>query len=300
LNTDFLNGFLAVARHGSMAEAARRLNLSPAAVAQQVRALERELGAPLLARSGRTVVPTEAGQRIVERARAILRDLEDLRGVATEEGLSGELRLGAGTNALLGIVPPVLQVLVSRYPAMKVFIRPSISVELYPAVESGELDAAVVLQPPAPGSKTVGWALLREEPLVLLAPAHLAACDPHELLSTQPLIRFDRRQWSGEMADRYLRRARIEPRERCEINLLSAIAVMVDCGLGVSLVPRWIRPWPEGLNLACLPLPLPSPGRRVGVIWSKSSVRSRLAIAFRDEAIRQFRSGREVRATAAR
>ena len=78
-----------------------------------------------------------------------------------------------------------------------------------------------------------------------------------------------------------------------EINLLSAIAVMVDRGLGVSLVPRWIRPWPEGLNLACRALPLPSPARRVGVAWSKSSVRLRLALAFRDEAVRQFGSGRD-------
>ena len=292
MNTAFLAGFLAVVRHGSMAEAARHLNRSPAAIAQQVRALERGLGASLLVRSGRTVVPTEAGLRIVERARAILRDVEDLRGVATDEAIAGELRLGAGTNALLGIVPAVLQALAERHPAMKVYIRPGITPDLVPAVESGELDVAVVLESPAPVPKTIGWKLLREEPLVLLVPQRLAGGDPHQLLATQPLIRFDRTQWSGQMADRYLRRARIAPQERCEINQLGAIAALVDRGLGVALVPRWIRPWPEGLRVACLPLPLRVPPRRVGVVWSKSSVRARLALAFRDEALRQFRNGR--------
>ena len=50
--------------------------------------------------------------------------------------------------------------------------------------------------------------------------------------------------------------AGIVPQERFELNALNAIAVMVDRGLGVSLVPDWARPWPEGLNLVRLPLPL--------------------------------------------
>ena len=45
------------------------------------------------------------------------------------------------------------------------------------------------------------------------------------------------------------------PRERFELNALNAIAVMVDRGLGVSLVPDWARPWPEGLRLVRMPLP---------------------------------------------
>ena len=49
--------------------------------------------------------------------------------------------------------------------------------------------------------------------------------------------------------------AGIAPRERFELNALNAIAVMVDRGLGVSLVPDWAQPWPEGLHLARIPLP---------------------------------------------
>ena len=55
METSFLNSFVLVAETGSMAEAARRQGITPAAVAQQVRALERELNATLVARAGRTV-----------------------------------------------------------------------------------------------------------------------------------------------------------------------------------------------------------------------------------------------------
>jgi DNA-binding transcriptional LysR family regulator len=60
MDTKFLDSFVTVVDHGSIAEAARRLNLTPGAVAQRVRALEEEIGAALLIRSGRTVRPTEA------------------------------------------------------------------------------------------------------------------------------------------------------------------------------------------------------------------------------------------------
>jgi DNA-binding transcriptional LysR family regulator len=112
----------------------------------------------------------------------------------------------------------------------------------------------------------------------------MAGRDPHELLATQPLVRYDRNQWGGRKADEYLRMVGITPRERFELNALNAIAVMVDRGLGVSLVPDWARPWPEGLRLVRIPLPHASEPRRIGVVWSRASVRIRLVNAFVEEA----------------
>jgi len=150
-------------------------------------------------------------------------------------------------------------------------------------VESGELDAAIVLQAPFSLPKTCQWQLLREEPLVVLAPAAMAGRDPHELLASQPLIRYDRNQWGGRQADEYLRNAGIVPHERFELNALNAIAVMVDRGLGVSLVPNWARPWPEGLDLVRIPLPNECVPRRIGMVWSRSTVRIRLVTVLLQE-----------------
>lgn len=283
MDTQFLNTFVTVVDRGSMAAAARQLNITPAAVAQQIRTLERELGASLIVRAGRTVGVTEAGHRILQRARDLLRDVADMRSVANDDSMSGELRLGACPTGLAGLLPDVLARMVEKFPQINVFIQPGYSADLYRSVESGALDAAVVLQAPFPLPKTCHWQLLREEPLVVLAPERMAGRDPHELLATEPLIRYDRHQWGGRQADEYLRRVGIVPRERFELNALNAIAVMVDRGLGVSLVPDWARPWPEGLRLARIPLPQPSEPRRIGIVWSRSTVRIRLVTAFLQE-----------------
>lgn len=283
MDTQFLNTFVVVADRGSMAAAARVLNITPAAVAQQIRTLERELGAPLIARAGRTVSLTEEGSRILQRARDLLRDVADMRSVANDSEVSGELRLGACPTALAGMLPDILARMVDKFPQINVYIRPGYSAELYRAVETGELDAALVLQAPYNLPKTCDWQLLREEPLVMIAPARMAGRDPHDLLREEPLIRYDRNQWGGRVADDYLRRAGIVPRERFELNGLNAIAVMVDRGLGVSLVPDWARPWPEGLNLVRIPLPLASEPRRIGMVWSRSTVRIRLVTVLLQE-----------------
>src|SRR6218665_850860 len=145
METNYLRSFLLVVESGSMSEAARRLARTPAAVAQQMRALERELHASLLARSGRTVQPTEAGHKLVGRARALLREWGDIQAWVCKEQPRGGLA-GAG--------------------------------------QKPEPAAAVCLSPPFTLTKTFGWALLRQEPLVLLAPHRLAGRDPHELLRT--------------------------------------------------------------------------------------------------------------------
>jgi len=290
VETQFLNTFVTVVDQGSMAAAARVLNVTPAAVAQQIRTLERELGATLIARVGRTVSVTEQGSRILERSRELLRSVSDLRSVANDSAVSGELRLGACPTALAGMLPDVLARMVDAFPQINVFIKPGYSVDLYRAVEAGDLDAAVVLQAPFPLPKTCEWLLLREEPLIVLAPKSMAGRDPHDLLATEPLIRYDRNQWGGRQADDYLRANDIVPRERFELNALNAIAVMVDRGLGVSLVPDWAQPWPEGLQLARIPLPNPAVPRRIGIVWSRSSVRVRLVTVFLQESRKAVRA----------
>ncbi|WP_293707606.1 LysR family transcriptional regulator [Stenotrophomonas sp. UBA7606] len=284
METQFLNTFVTVVDRGSMAAAARMLHITPAAVAQQIRTLERELGAPLIARAGRTVSVTEEGARILQRARDLLRGVADLRSVANESGMAGELRLGACPTALGGLVPDILARMVAKFPEINVFIKPGYSADLYGAVESGDLDAAMVLQAPFSLPKTCDWQLLREEPLVVLAPARMTGADPHQLLREEPLIRYDRHEWGGRQADEYLRKAGIVPRERFELNALNAIAVMVDRGLGVSLVPDWAKPWPEGISVVRIPLPEPSEPRRIGMVWSRSSVRLRQVNVLLDEA----------------
>ena len=203
METSFLTSFLLVVDTGSMAEAARRLDLTPAAVAQQIRTLEREFGTPLFARAGRTVSVTPAGSRIVAQSRGLLRELADLKILANDEYATGELRLGTINTALHSLLPDILARFVSAHPHVKVFIQSGTSNELYEALRQGDVDAAVCTHPAFAMPKTFVWELLREEPLVVIAPQNLAKRDAHDLLAHEPLIRYDRSLAGGKEAERY-------------------------------------------------------------------------------------------------
>ncbi|PQV54562.1 LysR substrate-binding domain-containing protein [Paraburkholderia sp. BL21I4N1] len=276
----FLANLLQVVDSGSMAEAARRVGVTPAAVAQQVQALERELGVPLLVRAGRTVIPTEAGHRVIERARGLVREFSELKAFALEGEAAGELRIGTITTALLSLMPNVLASFASAFPQAKVLIRAGTSMELYETLQRGDVDMAVCLHPAFALPKAYDWHLLREEPIVVLAPARLAGRDPHDLLRGEPFIRYDRSLGGGKQADDYLRAARIVPNELFELNSLMAIAMMVDRGLGVSLMPDIVSPLTAGLDVAKLALPVKIEPRRFGVVWHRASPRGRLIKGF--------------------
>ena len=95
MDVRFLESFIEVADCNSIAEAARRLNVTPAAVAQRLKALEEELGHALVGRAGRTVRPTASGLAMLPAARRLVDDARNLRAMAAADQPAGELRLRA-------------------------------------------------------------------------------------------------------------------------------------------------------------------------------------------------------------
>ena len=302
MDTRFLETFLLAVDNGSIAEAGRRLNLTAAAVSKRIRALESEIGAVLVTRSGRTIKPTEAGAAIVERARHFLIEARDFRSIAATDRPSGQLRLGAFQSALSGLLPDILALMKEKHPQIDIHITSGISSELYRKVSDGdELDAAIVAEPPFAIPKSCAWRLLREEPLVLLTRAPPPSRKPHAILASEPFIRLDRKLWPGRLVDSYLRKVGIRPHEVFEIDGGAPIAVMVDRGLGVAILPDLAPPWPEGLSLAKLPLPDASSfARRIGVVWARASLRLRLVHAFLEQAAAAQRPARKTANSRAR
>ncbi len=284
VETSYLRTFLLVVESGSMSEAARRLEVTPAAVAHQLRLLERTLNTRLVARAGRTVAPTEGGHRLVERARRVLQELDDLQAVVDEQAAVGELKLGAINTALHSVMPDILAGFVKQCPEARVDIRSGFTTDLYAAVLRGELDAAICLHPAFALPKNLNWDELAEEPLVVMAPPRWAGRDPHALLREEPFIRYDRALGGGKQADAYLRRIGITPRERFQLSSLPAIAMLVDRGLGVTLAPDASVPWLRGLRVARLAVPDQPYRRRLGIVWPRTSVRTRLIRSLVDEA----------------
>lgn len=279
MDTRFLETFVTVAECGSIAEAARRLNLTPAALAQRLRALEADLGHSLVQRVGRTVQPTQSGLAVLRHAATVIEGARDLRAIAANDQPAGQLRLGATASALTGLLPEVIERLAAQYPRIDYFIRPGASVDLYHGVLAGDLDAAVIVQPQFAMPKSTGWLTMRREPLVLIARQGLALDDPKQTLQTQPFIRYDRNQWGGQIVDRWLRQNGVKVREWLELVALDAIAALVSRGLGVAIVPDWAPPWPAGLALEKRTLP-GGAMRQTGVVWNLSGARIAAVRAF--------------------
>lgn len=113
-----LTAFLAVAEHRSFRKAADVLGVSRSALSHAIAALEHSLGARLLNRTTRSVAPTEAGERLLERLKPVLRDLDQAIDAVAEDGghPSGSLRINAGEEAMRLLMQSVVPRFVERYP----------------------------------------------------------------------------------------------------------------------------------------------------------------------------------------
>ncbi|MFJ4256435.1 LysR family transcriptional regulator [Pseudomonas monteilii] len=290
MDTRYLDSFLQVAELGSTAAAARKLNLTPTAVAQRIKALENEIGQSILVRAGRRMQLTPAGQALQEPARELLARAGELRAIAALDSVAGDLRIGCITTALSYLVPGVLASLIDNYQFLHPHLEPAFSTDLYQKVVSGQIDVAMLVKPQFELAKEFTWQSISDEPFVVLAPKSLANEHPHDLLASQPFIRYHRSSWGGVMADRYLLQHGIVPHERFEIDALDAIAAMVKGNLGVSLVPSW-RPLHARLDeLAQIQLPAPGLFRPIGLLWKRNTAKGRLIDVLRQELRAQMQS----------
>lgn len=273
METRFLESFIVFTECRSLVEASRKLSLTPAALSLRFKALEDEVGYPLLSRVGRIVRPTAAGLRLAEQSRGVIQGIRDLRTLGDGPELEGELRLGVASSGVAGVLCNLLLDIADMYPKLELIITKGNSSSLYGSLLEDRIDAALMFQPLFEVPKGLDWSAIHSERYIVIAPGSFGGRNALDLLGSEPFIRYDHRLWSGQIASRYLDSKGIVPRERLELDGLEAIAVLVSRGLGVSLVPDWSTPWPEGLDLSKLELPDDRPMRTMGMMWPRASRR---------------------------
>ncbi len=143
-----LRTFLHVAETGSLSKAAKRLNVTQPALSRQIRLLEEDAGVALFLRTGRGVVLSEAGHRMIPRARVLAEEMERLKmDMTTFAGeVTGEVRLGLPPSVGTVLAGPIVERFHADYPNVKLRITQLLSGALQDSLLDGRLDIGILFE----------------------------------------------------------------------------------------------------------------------------------------------------------
>ncbi len=240
-----LRYFAAVAQELHFGRAAERLHMAQPPLSQAIRQLEAELGVTLLRRTTRRVELTEAGRAYLDRAQAILAEVDDAarhaRRVAA--GAVGHLTLGCVGSATYSLLPALSRHLATELPGVHFSFRGEmLAPDQAQALRAGAIDVAL-LRPPAAASDLAVHTLRRDRLVVALPAEHplgakatVRAAD----LSEVDLIMHsaDHHSVMYDVVLGLLRDAGVTPRIRHEVGETSTLITLVAGGLGAAVVPE--------------------------------------------------------------
>ncbi len=253
MNLIVLRTLVAIAEHGSFAEAARVLHLSQSAISTHIQALEAELGAALFDRSKRPPVLTDAGTATVAGAKDLLARYDIFRsGLSRAGDVQGRLRLGAVGSTLTGLLPSALTTIRARHPGLHIEVVSGFSDELLHQVERRRLDAAIISDYDS-SLRDIHWRPFLRERIVMVTPQSARETDARRLMLTYPYIRYSPSAAVGRLIDEAIKDAKLEIRETMRLDWLEAIEAMVHHGLGISIVPERRFPARSDLRVRTLP-----------------------------------------------
>ncbi|KPC63364.1 LysR family transcriptional regulator [Streptomyces chattanoogensis] len=273
-----LQYFVAVVEEANFTRAAARLHLAQPGVSAQIRQLERELGQPLLDRSGGRVTPTEAGEAVLPYARAALAAAEGVRQTVDEFTglLRGRVALGMVSGAAADgfDVASLLADFHDTHPGVEMALTEDNSERMLAALRGGELDIALIglADEPPPG---ISAQIVLDVPLVaavaaddpLVAPPGRTELPP-AALRDRPLISLPRGTGLRAVLERLCAAAGFRPRIAFEAASPHLLAQLAARGLGVAVVPDLPADAARAYGLRTLPLTgRPRPRGRIALVW---------------------------------
>jgi len=235
-----IEGFVEIARLGTMRRAADVLAISQPALSARLQALEDELSAALFRRTHAGMVLTPAGRAFLPHAD---RALEAIRSGTSlvrelEHGVIGELALAVAPAVSAYVLPEILVRFTERHPDVRLRVRTGHSEEIVDLVARGEVELGIVrhLRDTRVRSRP-----LYEDELVLVArpdhPFAIAGSVDVSAIKHAQLILFDRTSSYYELTNALFRVAGVVPRGVTEVDNIEGAKRMVERGLGVALLP---------------------------------------------------------------
>ncbi|GAB3490847.1 LysR substrate-binding domain-containing protein [Curvibacter fontanus] len=236
-----LSLFTLVARTGSISKGAELANLAVGAASKRITDLEAALGATLLERHSRGVVPTLAGQELLRHAQRILHDVDQLAADMSDhaQGVLGVVRLWANTSAITQFLPGELAAFAKAHPGIRIELHEHDSPAVAMAVLDGRADLGVVAdRTPTPGLRT--WPY-RQDRLVLVVPQRHPLARRREVdLADATAYDFVSLAQGTSLAQRLARETTqlgLGLRVRIHVRSFDAMCQMVAAGLGIAVLP---------------------------------------------------------------
>lgn len=225
--------FLVVSEHGSMTDAAQRLDLTQSTVSQIIGNLETAVGSQLLDRSMRPMALTAAGNSLLAATRPLLLEagdaLEAARGISSQP--LPDITLAVADSIASTIIPQVIHHLSAS--ARRWRIWSEFYSDAYSALSGRTVDLTMTTSLDDMTSDRFHSVSFLREPFVLALPLHLADQDVSlEALAAHPFIRFSLRSSIGRMVERQVQRMRLNLPVSLEFDLAVGQLLAVAEGLG--------------------------------------------------------------------
>lgn len=277
MNLRDLRYLIALADLRHFGRAAEACHVSQPTLSTQVRKLEEELGVALVERAPRQVMLTAAGRDIVERARRVLADVEQMRETARRaaDPEAGTVRLGIFPTLGPYLLPHVVPGVRARFPRLELLLVEEKTELLLAMLRDGRLDAALLALPLH--EDWLECEFLFEEPFMLAVPAGHALAARHDLrladLADQHLLLLEDGHCLRDQALEVCALAGAGEKEGFRATSLETLRQMVAAGVGITLLPMLAikPPVSSSPDLKLVDFRAPAPSRRVAMVWRRSS-----------------------------
>ena len=273
------------------ARAAERSFVSQPTLSMALKKLEDELGVILFERTRGEVKPTPVGARIVEQARRVLSEAQRVQELARDgkDECVGPLRLGAIYTVGPYLLPSLVPQLRESAPRMPLVIEENFTAMLLEQLRDNELDVAVLSLPIDTSGLSV-WPLYDEEFVALVPSDHRWAKEtalPAKRLAEEPLLLLGPGHCFRDQVVQVCPKCVDADGDGMRPHTgssLETIRYMVASGLGITVLPRGsIENRPVNDRQGLVPVSIvPTPKRRIAMVWRKSFPRSAAINALRD------------------
>jgi LysR family hydrogen peroxide-inducible transcriptional activator len=279
MNLRDLRYLVALADTKHFGRAAEKSHVSQPTLSAQIRKLEDYLGVQLVERQPRKVALTDVGERVVERARRILRDSDEMVDLAklSRDPMGGKLRVALIPTLGPYLLPAVAPKIRKALPKLQLLLYEYQTEVLLQRLRDGELDLGIL----ALGHETEDFEkrVLFDEPFTVALPATHPLAKKASLkiedLSGETLLLLEDGHCLRDQALDVCSRIDVREAQDFRATSLETLRQMVAAGLGITLLPELSTegPFAQVRNLAVRPFAKPVPRRTIGAVWRKSSTR---------------------------